>query len=232
MLFNLPLYRGILIRRYKRFLTDILLDSGIEVTAHCPNPGSMLGCAIPESKVVISEAQNPKRKLKYTLELIHVGETWIGVNPLRANSIVEEAIRATQIENLGDFKNLRREVPYGQNSRADFVLEAGHTKTYIEVKSVTLSQDGIAMFPDAPTKRGRKHLRELISIAEQGERAIIFFLIQREDTRLFRPALHIDPEYAAYLKKADGVGVEIMVYDCEVTENGIGVKKKLNWELL
>jgi sugar fermentation stimulation protein A len=191
----------------------------------------MLGCAIPGSKVIISEAQNPKRKLKYTLEIIHVGETWVGVNPLRANAIVEEAIRNGRIEKLHDFKILRREVPYGRNSRADFVLEAERSKTYVEVKSVSLAENGIAMFPDAPTERGKKHLRELISVIERGERAIMFFLAQRQDTWLFKPAMHIDPDYAALLKKAASVGVEILVYDCEVSENGVWIGKKLKWKL-
>jgi sugar fermentation stimulation protein A len=229
--FNLPLHKGTLLRRYKRFLSDIRLDSGQEITAHCPNPGSMLGCNTPGSPVIVSEAHNPNRKLKYTWELIDVGATRIGVNPLRANRIVEEAIRNGHIKSLHGFSQLRREVPYGKNSRVDFVLEYEHAKIFIEVKSVTYAEQGIAMFPDAPTARGRKHLQELIDVVANGDEALIVFLVQRQDTHFFRPAHHIDAEYASSLRKAHQSGVQILACDCNVSEEGIRLRGELEWGL-
>lgn len=231
MNFNLPLQKGVLQIRYKRFLCDVVLSSGEQITAHCPNPGSMLGCSTPGSKVIISDSQNPRRKLRFTLELVYVDQTWVGVNPLRANGIVEEALHARQIPELAEFDSLRREVPYGQNSRIDLVLGQRRARHFIEVKSVTLAEAGKAMFPDAPTERGRKHLRELAAMVEQGNLATLFFLVQREDTTRFCPAVHIDPAYQNTLKRAVAAGVEILVYDCSINETGIWLRNKLNWEM-
>ena len=171
MKFELPLQKGTLLQRYKRFLCDVELFSGEKVTAHCPNPGRMQGCSEPGSEVVISTSPNPKRKLKHTLELVKTATSWVGVNPLRANAIVEEALIEGRIDGLEDFEALHREIAYGQNSRIDLVLQKEGTKHFIEVKSVTLAENGTAMFPDAPTARGRKHLHELMHIVASGNRA-------------------------------------------------------------
>ena len=231
MRFNQSLQKGILEKRYKRFLCDVILPSGERITAHCPNPGSMLGCSEPGSEVLLSASSNPRRKLKHTLELIKVASRWVGVNPMRANAIVEEAVAARQIEGLSVFDHIQREVPYGNNSRIDVLLQQGARKHYIEIKSVTLADAGFAMFPDAPTERGRKHLRELSAMVDQGELATLFFLVQREDTHTFRPAVLIDPAYRDDLERAVVAGVNILVYDCKIDENGIRIRKKLNWEM-
>ncbi|HHL72087.1 MAG TPA: DNA/RNA nuclease SfsA [Bacteroidetes bacterium] len=231
MKFSAPLVHGTLKRRYKRFLADVILADGTEVTAHCANPGSMLSCSEPGAPVLLSEATNPARKLKYTWELIHVNGTWVCVNTQRTNALVEEALRAGVItEVFSSDMQLRREVPYG-GSRVDFLLENGAGRIFLEVKNVTLAQDGRAMFPDAVTKRGQKHLQELMQVVEAGDRAVIFFLVSREDTRVFSPACHIDPDYARLLAQAVECGVELLVYEARVGPEEILVTGRMPWEL-
>ena len=231
MKFDAELIPGTLIHRYKRFLADIRLENGEVVTAHCPNSGSMMGCNLPGSPVRISRASNPKRKLAYTWELIHVGTTWVGINTLRTNRIVEEALKENRIAELNDAQYLRREVPIGNRSRADFLLQKDEKFIYIEVKNVTLVEDGIAYFPDAVTERGRKHLYELIQVVEQGHRGVIFFMIHREDATLFRPADHIDAKYGEALREAVEKGVELMVYDTHVNETEVRLRQSVKWDL-
>ncbi len=231
MKFDAELIPGTLVQRYKRFLADIRLENGEVVTAHCPNSGSMMGCNLPGSPVRISRASNPKRKLAYTWELIHVGTTWVGINTLRTNRIVEEALKENRIAELNDAQYLRREVPIGNRSRADFLLRKDEKFIYIEVKNVTLVEDGIAYFPDAVTERGRKHLYELIQVVEQGHRGVIFFMIHREDATLFRPADHIDAKYGEALREAVEKGVELMVYDTHVNETEVRLRQSVKWDL-
>ncbi len=231
MKFNAPLLPGTLVQRYKRFLADIRLPSGEIITAHCPNSGSMKGCNVPGAPVRISRASNPRRKLAYTWELIHVGTTWVGVNTMRTNRIVEEALRANKIAPLGEVHLVRREVAYGENSRADFLVENSRQKIYIEVKNVSLVENGIAMFPDAVTRRGTKHLNELMNVVAAGDRGVILFLVHREDASLFRPAQHIDPVYSQTLVEAVAKGVELLVYDARVTETEVSLRHPLPWEL-
>ena len=226
-----PLLSGRLVQRYKRFLADIRLDSGEMITAHCPNPGSMLGCQEPDAKVLVSRAGSPKRKLAFTWELVQVGETWVGINTMRTNRVVEHALQERQIAPLRDFETLRREVPYGANSRADFLMTTAAGDIFIEVKNVTLTGDGLALFPDAVTARGTKHLRELIRVVESGERGVIFFLVNRSDTTAFRPAAHIDPVYSKTLKAAVDAGVEMLVYDVKINRERIVVRNPLPWQL-
>jgi sugar fermentation stimulation protein A len=222
---NLPvsLQAGVLVRRYKRFLAEVELADGHIVTAHTPNTGSMKQCAVPGHRVLISANDNPRRKLKHTLELIWVGGHWVDTHTQRTNRVVGEALRNGWIEELqGD--RLTPEQRFGA-SRIDFLLEQGEEKTLIEVKNVTLCcQPTRACFPDAVTVRGQKHLRELWSARQQGYRAVIFFLVQRGEATEFSPADEIDPEYGRLLREAVAGGVEALAYKTVVTpqENRVG----------
>ena len=218
-----PLLEGKLLRRYKRFFTDIELADGTVVVAHTPNTGSMKQCAIAGYNVLISQSDNPKRKLKYTLELIKVGPYWVDTHTQRTNRVVEEALRNNKIESLEDFQ-VQPEYKFG-TSRIDFYLEKEHSKVLVEVKNVTLCcNETTACFPDAVTTRGQKHLRELLAAKEQGYRAVIFFLIQRNEATEFSPADDIDPEYGRLLREVVAGGVEAMAYKTVVTpeENRVG----------
>jgi len=218
-----PVY-GTLIKRYKRFLVDVRLDTGKAVTAHCPNSGRMTGCAETGWKTVLSKSSNPSRKLKYTLELVHNTKCWICVNTNRANDLAYEAITSKQIFGLAGFESVRREVKYGLNSRLDLLGEKKGSKTYIEVKSVTLIDDRSRYaFPDAPTERGRKHLRELMKIVKQGHNAVMLFMIMRSDGKGFSPATWIDPGYAKLLFEAKAAGVKLMARQAYVTPEGLGL---------
>ena len=218
-----PLLKGKLLRRYKRFFTDIELSDGRVVVAHTPNTGSMKQCAITGHRVLISESDNPKRKLKYTLELIRVGEHWVDTHTQRTNRVVEEALRNNGIASLEDYR-VQPEYKIGE-SRIDFYLEKGEEKVLVEVKNVTLCcNETTACFPDAVTTRGQKHLRELFAAKQQGYRAVIFFLVQRAEATEFSPADDIDPEYGRLLREVVAGGVEAMAYKTIVTpeENRVG----------
>lgn len=229
MLFPSSLFFGTLVKRYKRFLVDVSLQDGNLITAHCPNPGRMHTCCAPGWKVALTYDDNPKRKLPYTLELVHNGVCWIGVNTQRANGIVHEAIEQSSIEELRGYQEIQTEVPYGENSRIDFLLLSDtFVPCYVEVKSVSLIGDQQNfLFPDAVTSRGLKHLKNLISEKEKGHRAVLLFLIQRSDGSFFSPAAHIDPKYAVALRQAHELGVEILPYMADISEKGISVKRKV-----
>ena len=218
-----PLLEGTLLRRYKRFFTDIELPDGTVVTAHTPNTGSMKQCAVPGYRVLISQANNPKRKLKYTLELIRVGDFWVDTHTQRTNRIVEEALRHGSIAGLEGF-SVQPEYKIG-DSRIDFYLEKGDERVLVEVKNVTLCCDETtACFPDAVTTRGQKHLRELLAAKEEGYRSVIFFLVQRGEATRFSPADAIDPDYGRLLRDVVMKGVEALAYKTVVTpeENRVG----------
>lgn len=215
-----PLIKGTLIKRYTRFLADVALADEI-VTAHCPNSGSMAGVRAPGSKVALSCSNNPRRKLKYTLELVHADGIWVGVNTNHPNKLVQEGIEQNVIPELDGYAAIRREVRYGQNSRIDLLLESGRRKCYVEVKNVTLNRNGTALFPDAVTQRGKKHLRELMNVVREGHRAVLFFVVQREDCTRLAPADEIDPEYGILLRQAKICGVEILAYVANVTQKEI-----------
>jgi sugar fermentation stimulation protein A len=215
-----PLVRGFLIRRYQRFLAEVRLENDRLVTAHCPNSGSMRGCNVPGREVMLSPTDNPKRKTRYTWELIHLPSTWVGVNTLAANRLVAEAANDKLIPELGPFDKLLREVKLG-HSRIDFCLIRGGVSLFLEVKNVTLVEDGTALFPDAPTARGRKHLLTLMDAIDQGHRATMFYVVQREDAQRFSPAAHIDPAYAQALSQAHRAGVNIIVYGARVSPKEI-----------
>ena len=232
MEFPSPLVRGRLIRRYKRFLSDILLEDGRTTTAHCPNPGSMLGLQAPDSEVWLARATNPKRKLPYTWELVRVGDGLVGIHAARANQIAAEAIAQGRIGELQGYGTIRREVPYGASSRVDMLLtEPGRADCYAEVKNVHLRRDagrsGTAEFPDSVTKRGAKHLVELANMVRSGARAIMIYVVQRQDCDCFRLAEDIDPTYAAAFAEAKSAGVETICYACTLTTTGIEISRQL-----
>lgn len=210
-----PLIAGTLVRRYKRFFADVELPDGTLVTAHTPNTGSMQQCAIAGHAVLISKADDPKRKLKYTLELIRVGDYWVDTHTQRTNRLVEEALGNGWIEGLAGYA-VTPEFKIG-DSRIDFLLENDAEKVLIEVKNVTLIRgESTACFPDAVTLRGQKHLRELLQAKQQGYRAVIFFLVQRGEATEFSPADEIDPEYGRLLREVVAGGVEALAYKTEV----------------
>lgn len=232
MKFNQPLIEGRLIRRYKRFLADIELSSGEIVTAHTANTGAMTGCSAPGSRVWLSRSDNSKRKYPYTWELIEVSPgVSCGINTMLSNRLVREAIESELIGELRGYQAIRSEVPYGrENSRVDLVLDnhSSEEKTaYIEVKNVTLVDESVGFFPDAVSKRGVKHLRELMNAVEMGNRAVIFFCVQRNDCNQVRPADHIDKVYGEMLREALAAGVQALAYRFDVMPSGIEIERNL-----
>lgn len=231
MKFPDPLIRGTLVKRYKRFLTDVELEDGSIVVAHCANSGSMESVKEPGSEVWISPARNPDRKLKFTWELVRVGETLVGINTSLPNMIVSEAIEGGLVPELAGYDSLRREVKYGKNSRIDIFLEAEDKPIcYVEVKNTTMRrnlEDGPVEFPDAVTSRGTKHLMELSDMVAEGHRAVMFYLVQREDSDVFTVADDIDPTYAEALQGAIKAGVEVLCYGCTMTPEEIIVSRQL-----
>jgi len=215
-------------KRYKRFLADVELESGEEVTAHCPNSGRMTGCVGELWPARISQSDNPKRKLKYTLELTNNGQSWIVSNTNNANALAFEAIEAGSIPELTGYDSYRREVKYGASSRIDILCESADQLCYVEVKSVTMVDDqGRYCFPDSPTLRGQKHLRELVDMVQDGHRAVMFYMILREDGSGFAPAAHIDPEYARLLKWAVESGVEILAYQGVISPEELSMGERI-----
>lgn len=208
------------LKRYKRFLTDVRLADGTELTVHCPNSGSMKHCQPTGGRAWISDSHHPdrpppKRKLRYTLEVIEVDGSLICVNTQRPNALVEEALRAKRIPGFDGFE-IRREVKFGE-SRLDFLLTQGDAQVWLEVKNATMGiGGGVTRFPDARTTRGTRHVRELIAAVEAGHRAVLFFCVGRDDTRIVQPADDIDPEYGQTLRTAAAAGVEVMAHRVEI----------------
>ncbi|MBL27666.1 MAG: DNA/RNA nuclease SfsA [Rhodospirillaceae bacterium] len=228
MRFPTPLIRGRLIRRYKRFLSDIVLDSGEEVVAHCANPGAMTGLLAPNAEVWLSRASNPSRKLKYSWELVRVDDGLVGINTNLPNAIVAEAIAAGRVPELAGYGSMRREVKYGVNSRIDLLLEDPARPTcHVEVKNVHLRRAEDAEFPDCVTLRGAKHLRELASVVQGGGRAVLFYLVQRADCDRMTVAADIDPGYAAAFRDARDHGVEALCYACRLSTEAIKLDRPL-----
>lgn len=227
MEFNQKLQRGTLIRRYKRFLADVELDKGKQLTVHCPNSGSMLGCSEPGSPVMISRSDNPNRKYPHTLEMVKSDHVWVGVNTSLTNKLVREALEHGIVKEFGILDSIIQEVKTSANTRLDFQLQSAGRQIYMEVKNCSLAVERAAMFPDAITARGTKHLYELATLKQQGNLAAVFFCIQRGDADYFRPACHIDPLYAKRLEDVAAAGVIILAYQAEVTPNGITITRKL-----
>jgi sugar fermentation stimulation protein A len=226
--FSSPLIPGILLSRYKRFLADIKLDNGKIVTAHCPNSGSMKSCKEPGSRVYLSHHDKPSRKLKYTWEMIEDNHTWVGINTGHPNKLVMQAIKDKHIKELEGYSIIKPEVKLGAHSRIDILLEKSDEICYVEVKNVSLKENGQARFPDAVTERGHKHLKELMNVVKQGHRAVIFFVVQREDTNSFSPADDIDPTYGKLLRKAVQTGgVEALAYQAKVSPKEIKISLSL-----
>jgi len=231
MIFPEQLEPGILLKRYKRFLADVELGTGGQATVHCPNSGSMLSCSAAGSPVYLSRSSNRTRKYPLTLEMIRTGSAWVGVNTSLTNQLVVEGIEKGDISELRSPDSIRREVKVSAASRLDVMLTRGARKIYIEIKSCTLVIDSCAMFPDAVTARGTRHLEELARLVGLGAEGILFFLVQRLDADFFRPAAHIDPLYAETLARVSRQGVQILVYQAEVLPQGIRIVRPLPFSL-
>lgn len=231
MRFSTPLEAGRLVRRYKRFLADIVSDAGEALCIHCPNTGSMLNCMGEGARVWLQRSNDPRRKLPGTWELVETPQGRLAcVNTARANRLVEEALLDGVIEELAGFTALRREVAYGlENSRVDFRLDYPAGPAYVEVKSVTLGfgDTAVAAFPDAVTLRGAKHLRELAALARDGVRAVQLYCVNLTGIEAVRPASEIDPLYAAALREAVAAGVEVLAYGVEISPEEIRLSRRL-----
>ncbi len=229
MIFSTPLQKGRLIKRYKRFLADIELDSGKLITAHCPNPGAMQGLDSPDTPVWVSESPNPSRKLPFTWEMAEVEGVYVGMNTSHPNGLVCEALQAGGIFDLQGYTTLRREVAYGKNSRIDILLDP--PLTYVEVKNVHLKRGKNAAFPSSPTVRGAKHMRELAEMVQLGHSAYVIYVVQRNDCEAFELAHDIDPLYGREATLAFEKGVKPLVYACDVSPKGITLAHSLRFKI-
>lgn len=224
-----PLLPARLIERRKRFLADVRLADGRTLTAHCPNPGAMLGLAEPGTHLLLSASGNPKRMLTHTWEFAQLAGGLVGINTLRPNALVREALDAHAIPELGIYDTVRAEVVYGRASRVDFLLEApGEAPLYLEVKNVHLSRRaGLAEFPDCVAARSAKHMDELAAMVNAGGRAAVLFVVQRGDCETFQSAADIDPAFAAALGRARAQGVLALAYACAISEHEIRIDRSL-----
>ena len=227
MNFNSKLISGLFIKRYKRFFVDVKIGSKV-VTAHCPNTGSMLGLLKKNNKVWLTRSDDPNRKLKYTLEIIQDNKSKVGVNTHLTNKIVLSALKLNLINEFENKTNIKTEVKFNKNTRFDFLLNEKKTKTFIEVKNVTLSRkSGIAEFPDAVTERGSKHISELINAKREGYKSYILFVVQRNDCKYFKIASDIDAKYSKLIREAVKKKINILCYDCKFSSKGIKLNKPL-----
>lgn len=252
MEFPSPLAPGRLVQRYKRFFADVILDDGREITAHCPNPGAMLGLNTPGLPAWVSVSDNPKRKLAHTLELVEADGGLVGINTMHPNRLVAEALAADALPELTGYATHRREVNYGVNSRVDFLLEApGRPRAWLEVKNDQsylrrdlkpdhklwlevknchlMRSPGLAEFPDCVAARSLKHLRELEAMVEAGDRAVALFIVQRTDCEMFSACHELDPAFGRGLDQAADAGVEVLVYACDVEISGVRISHRLPW---
>ena len=230
MKFKEKLLQGVLIKRYKRFFSDIKYQNKI-ITAHCPNTGSMVGLLEKGNKVWFSKSSDPKRKLKYTLQIIEDNNNKIGINTLLTNKIVFEALNNKKIKSLIKFNNIKKEVKFSDKTRFDFLLTNSKEKCFLEVKNVTLFRnENIAEFPDAVTTRGKKHLIDLIKAKKNGYESYILYLIQRESCDSFKIAKDIDKDYEIAFKKAKKKGIKILCYNCKLTDEEIILNKQIYYE--
>ncbi len=234
MKFDSPLEQGIFVRRYKRFMVDVKLDNGEEITVHCPNTGSMKNCLAPGKACWFSDSQNPKRKYRHTLEIVTTPEGHqAGVNTARPNTLIEEAIQNGHISELQGYDTLKREVKYGEeNSRIDIFLENETQQCFVEVKNVTLCESeggnqGRGLFPDSVSARGTKHLRELMVMVAEGHRAVLCFCVQHSGIKTVSPADEIDSLYGKTLREAIDAGVEVLAYKATLTAEEFSITERL-----
>ena len=230
MKFEKRLLQGTLIKRYKRFFVDINYR-GKTITSHCPNSGSMMGLLNPDNVVWFSESNNPKRKLKYTLQVININKSSVGINTHLTNKIILEALKLKKIKSLAKYTNIKAEQKFSDKTRFDFFLSNNNEKCFLEVKNVTLvRKKNVAEFPDAVTSRGTKHLKELINAKKKGFKSYILYLIQREDCKFFKIASDIDKEYKKAFDEAQNSGVQILCYDCKLNTEEIIINNQINYE--
>ena len=231
MLLPQPMAHGRLVQRYKRFFADVVMDSGEALTAHCPNPGAMLGLNTPGLGVWLSRSDKASRKLAWTLELVEADGALVGVNTLNPNRLVAEALAGDVIPELAGYAVHRREVKFGAASRVDFVLSGpGRPDCYVEVKNCHLRREGtLAEFPDCVAARSAKHLRELAAEVARGNRAVQLFVIQRTDCDRFAACADLDPVYAAGLAVAATAGVEVLCYGCDIESEWVRIARRLPW---
>ncbi|MEO8113302.1 MAG: DNA/RNA nuclease SfsA [Phenylobacterium sp.] len=227
--FPTPLVRATLTKRYKRFLADVVLEDGTELTAHCPNPGAMLGLNAPGLTCWLSKSDDPKRKLAWTLELVEVDGGLVGINTMHPNRLVAEALAADAIPELAGYETHRREVRYGTNSRVDFLLTHPERRpAWLEIKNCHLRREGtLAEFPDCVAARSLKHLKELEAMVREGDRAVVLFVIQRTDCDAFAACHDLDPAFARGLDGAMEKGVEVLCYACDVQTSGVRVSHRV-----
>jgi sugar fermentation stimulation protein A len=236
MRFDAPPIEGRLRERYKRFFADVELDDGSVITAHCPNTGSLLGCKEPGSRAWLRDSGDPNRKLRYTWQAVEVpgpgGGAWVNVDTNHPNRVVHEAIVAGEVPELAGYDEARREVKYGKNSRIDVHLtSADRPPCYVEVKNTTYALGNVALFPDAATERGLKHLGELRNVVKEGARAVQLFFVSRSDVEVFRPADAIDPRYATTLRRAVDDGVEVLAWSTRVERDRLELLRPLELDL-
>lgn len=231
MLLPQPLVRGRLVSRYKRFFADLVLDDGRAVTAHCPNPGAMLGVKEPGQVAWASWSDDPKRKLAYTLQMVEQGNALVGINTLLPNKLVAEALGAGAIPELAGYDTVRPEVKYGEASRVDFLLTAERRPPcWLEVKNCHFSRTpGLAEFPDCKAERSTRHLTELAARVALGERAVVLIVVQREDCEAFQACADLDPAFARGLEAAAKAGVEVLVYACAMGTETIRIDRRMAW---
>ncbi len=226
------LTRGRLIRRYKRFLADVELDSGEPVTAHCPNTGAMTACSTPGRPVYLSFHDNPKRKFKYSWELIDMPDSLVGVNTLIPNRLVYHGIKTGQVPFFSSYNEIKKEVKIDGGHRLDLMVSKdGKNPCYVEIKNCSLVENGVAAFPDAVTARGLSHLKALQKLKASGFSAVMFFLVNRMDAEIFRPADPIDPAYGKELRKARENGIDILVWDVAIDLRGIRLRREVPFQL-
>ena len=231
MKFKERLLHGTLIKRYKRFFVDIKYQNKT-IIAHCPNSGSMMGLLDTGNKVWFSRSDNPKRKLKYSLQIIETNNQMVGVNTHLTNKIILESLKDKKIKSLINFSNIKTEVKFSDNTRFDFLINNDKKKCFLEVKNVTLvRENGIAEFPDAVTSRGAKHLKELINAKKKGYESCILYLIQREDCKSFKIAKDIDEEYKITFNKAIRNKIKVLCFDCKLTSKEIKINKQINYHV-
>ncbi|PLW99187.1 MAG: DNA/RNA nuclease SfsA [Marinilabiliales bacterium] len=228
MEFSEKLIHGKLIKRYKRFLADVTLDNGEEVVAHCTNSGSMKTCLEEGAEVYLSPVNDPKRKTRFTWEMIKINNSWVGINTSNPNKLAFDIVSENLLNQLSGYTTVKREVKF-EDSRFDVYAENEHEKCFIEVKNVTMKDGEYALFPDAVTSRGLKHLNTLIEVKKRGYRAVMLYIIQRTDIDKFDTAKEIDPAYAEALLKAEKQGVEVIPVMAKVSPEGIEITKVVPW---